>query len=70
MPLAATFLDLGIKLLRKTEEPDTRKSLYGLFAAISTVVKKDMAVVLPELVEYMIMSIKCSDGILVNIARS
>ncbi|XP_029160680.1 importin-4-like [Nylanderia fulva] len=66
MPLAATFLDLGIKLLRKTEEPDTRKSLYGLFAAISTVVKKDMAVVLPELIEYMIMSIRSSDGILMH----
>lgn len=65
-PLAETFLNLGIKLLRSTDDPDVRKSLYGLFAAISTVVKKDMAIVLPELVEYMIMSITSSDGILMH----
>ncbi|KAL6429712.1 hypothetical protein ACFW04_007549 [Cataglyphis niger] len=65
-PLAGTFLTLGIKLLRNTEDPDLRKSLYGLFAAISTVVKKDMAIVLPELVEYMIMSITSSDGIMMH----
>lgn len=66
-PLAPTFLNLAIKFLRNSEDdPDVRKSLYGLFAAISTVVKKDMAVVLPELVEYMIMSIRSSDGILMH----
>ncbi|XP_050458039.1 importin-4-like [Cataglyphis hispanica] len=65
-PLAETFLNLGIKLLRSIDDPDVRKSLYGLFAAISTVVKKDMAIVLPELVEYMIRSITSSDGILMH----
>lgn len=68
-PLAATSLDLGIKLLRNTIDPDLRKSLYGLFAAISTVMKKEMAVTLPEIVEYMIMSIRSADGILVIITR-
>jgi len=68
-PLAATSLDLGIKLLRNTIDPDLRKSLYGLFAAISTVMKKEMAVTLPEIVEYMIMSIQSADGILVIIAQ-
>lgn len=64
-PLAAMSLDLGIKLLRNTTDPDLRKSLYGLFAAISTVMKKEMAVTLPEIVDYMIMSIRSADGILV-----
>jgi len=68
-PLAATSLNLGIKLLRNTIDPDLRKSLYGLFAAISTVMKKEMAVTLPEIVEYMIMSIRSADGILVIIAQ-
>ncbi|EGI57688.1 PREDICTED: importin-4-like isoform X1 [Acromyrmex echinatior] len=65
-PLAATSLDLGIKLLRNTVDPDLRKSLYGLFAAISTIMKKEMAVTLPEIVEYMIMSIRSADGILMH----
>lgn len=56
-------------MLRNNTDPDMRKALYGLFAAISTVVKKDMAEILPELVEYMIMSIRSSDGILVNITQ-
>lgn len=68
-PLAAMSLDLGIKLLRNTTDPDLRKSLYGLFAAISTVMKKEMAVTLPEIVDYMIMSIRSADGILVIIAQ-
>ncbi|XP_011860165.1 PREDICTED: importin-4-like [Vollenhovia emeryi] len=65
-PLAATSLGLGIKLLRNTIDPDLRKSLYGLFAAISTVMKKEMAVTLPEIVEYMIMSIRSADGIMMH----
>ncbi|XP_077271218.1 importin-4 isoform X1 [Temnothorax americanus] len=65
-PLAATSLDLGIKLLRNTIDPDLRKSLYGLFAAISTVMKKEMAVTLPEIVKHMIMSIQSADGILMH----
>ncbi|KAL0099728.1 hypothetical protein PUN28_019857 [Cardiocondyla obscurior] len=65
-PLAATSLDLGLKLLRSTIDPDLRKSLYGLFAAISTVMKKDMAVTLPEIVDNMIMSIRSADGILMH----
>lgn len=65
-PLAATSLDLGIKLLRNTVDPDLRKSLYGLFAAISTVMKKEMAMTLPEIIEYMIMSIRSADGILMH----
>lgn len=68
-PLAAMSLDLGMKLLRNTTDPDLRKSLYGLFAAISTVMKKEMAVTLPEIVDYMIMSIRSADGILVIIAQ-
>lgn len=68
-PLAITSLDLGIRLLKNTDDPDLRKSLYGLFAAISSVMKKEMAAALPEVVEYMLASIRSSDGIVVNIAQ-
>lgn len=55
-----------MKLLKETEDPDLRKSIYGLFASISTVMKKEMAIALPEIIEYMIMSIRSSDGFVVS----
>lgn len=55
-----------MKLLKETEDPDLRKSIYGLFASISIIMKKEMAGVLPEIVEYMITSIQSSEGIVVN----
>ncbi|XP_014468024.1 PREDICTED: importin-4-like [Dinoponera quadriceps] len=61
-PLTGRSLNFGMKLLKETEDPDLRKSIYGLFASISTVMKKEMAMALPEIVEYMIMSIRSSDG--------
>ncbi|XP_011329441.1 importin-4 isoform X2 [Ooceraea biroi] len=65
-PLAARTLNLGMKLLKNTEDPDLRKAVYGLLAAISTVTKKDMAAALPDIVEYMIMSIRSSEGIVMH----
>lgn len=65
-PLTGRSLNFGMKLLKETEDPDLRKSIYGLFASISTVMKKEMAIALPEIVEYMIMSIRSSDGFVVS----
>lgn len=65
-PLAGRSLNFGMTLLKGTEDPDLRKSVYGLFAAISTVMKKEIAIALPEIIEYMIMSIRSSDGIVVG----
>ncbi|KAG7189765.1 hypothetical protein KM043_017429 [Ampulex compressa] len=62
-PLAARSLEFGMKLLKDTEDPDLRKSIYGLFASISTVMKKEMAMALPEIIEHMIISIQSSEGI-------
>lgn len=56
-----------MKLLKETDDPDLRKSIYGLFASISTVMGKEMTMALPEIIEHMIMSIRNSDGIVVNI---
>lgn len=68
-PLTGRSLNYGMKLLKETEDPDLRKSVYGLFASISTVMKKEMAMALPEIVEYMIMSIRSSDGFVVSTMR-
>lgn len=54
-----------MKLLKETEDPDLKKSIYGLFASISTIMKKEMAGALPEIFEYMITSIQSSEGIVV-----
>lgn len=58
-----------MKLLKETEDPDLRKSIYGLFASISTVMKKEIAMALPQIVEYAINSIQSSEGIVVSIRR-
>lgn len=68
-PLTGRFLNLGMKLLKETEEPDMRKAIYVLFASISTVMKKEMAIFLPEIVGYMLLNIRSSDMFTVNIVR-
>lgn len=62
-PLAPETLQLGLALLKKVDDPDLRKSVYGMLASISTVIKTDIAVVLPEVVEIMLNSIKSQEGI-------
>ncbi|XP_076170729.1 importin-4 [Ptiloglossa arizonensis] len=62
-PLTTRSLNFGMKLLKETQDPDLKKSIYGLFASISTVMKKEMASALPEIVEHMILSIQSSEGI-------
>ncbi|XP_014603697.1 PREDICTED: importin-4-like isoform X1 [Polistes canadensis] len=62
-PLATRSLELGLNLLKENEDPDLRKSIYGLFASISKVMKKEIAMALPQIVEYAINSIRSSEGI-------
>ncbi|XP_011501436.1 PREDICTED: importin-4-like [Ceratosolen solmsi marchali] len=62
-PLAMKSLEIGMSLLEDTDDPDLKKSVYGLLASISLVIKKEMSLVLPIIVEYMITSIQSSEGI-------
>ncbi|OXU25360.1 hypothetical protein TSAR_005639 [Trichomalopsis sarcophagae] len=62
-PLAMKSLELGLNLLKGTEDPDAKKSVYGLLASISTVMKEEMSSVLPVIAEYMINSVQSSEGI-------
>ncbi|XP_067002902.2 importin-4 [Anabrus simplex] len=62
-PLAHESIQLGLKLMDKVDDPDLRKSIYGLFAAISSVLKEEMATVLPTIVELMLDSLKSVEGI-------
>ncbi|XP_011314194.1 importin-4 [Fopius arisanus] len=62
-PLVGKSLDLGIKLITNTDEPDLRKVVYGLFASIASITKKEMAPVLPQILEHIFNSIQSSEGI-------
>jgi hypothetical protein len=64
-PLAMKSLEIGMSLLKDTDDPDLKKSVYGLLASISVVLKKEMSLVLPIIVEYMITSVQSSEGIVV-----
>lgn len=68
-PLATKSLELGLNLLKETDDPDAKKSIYGLLASISTVMKEEMSSVLPVIAEYMINSVQSSEGIVVIFYR-
>lgn len=63
--MAGKSLNFGIKLLRETEDPDLKKSIYGLIASVSTIMKQEIANDLSEITDYMITSIQSSEGIIV-----
>lgn len=65
-PLAQESLQLALNLVTNTDDPDIRKSAYGLFASLATVMKGDIAGVLPQIIEQMIESIRSADGIVVS----
>lgn len=52
--------------MAKTDDPDLRKSCYGLFASVSSVMKESMADVLSQILEPMISAVKSGDGIVVS----
>lgn len=65
-PLANESVTLALRILDETEDPDVRKSIYALVAALSIVLKEEIAPALPKAVEQMIESIMSSEGIVVN----
>jgi len=66
LPLAQGTIELGLNLMSKTDDPELRKSCYGLFAALSTVLKDDMRNILPTLVETMLEALQSEEGIVVS----
>nr|CAD7577331.1 unnamed protein product [Timema californicum] len=66
LPLAKESIQLGLKLVSGTDDPDLRKSVYGLFGSISTVLKEDMSSVLPTIIDLMLGSLRSSDGIVAH----
>ncbi|XP_030751473.1 importin-4-like [Sitophilus oryzae] len=65
-PLAAESLQLGLRILDQTDDPDVKKSVYALFAALSIVMKDEISPALPKIVKEMIESIQSSEGIVTH----
>lgn len=64
-PLAGETLQFALRILSETEDPDIKKSIYALFAALAIVMKEEISPTLPKIVNDMIESIQSSEGIVV-----
>ncbi|XP_050398948.1 importin-4 [Patella vulgata] len=62
-PLAKECLQLGLNLLEAADDPDLRRCVYSLFAAISNLLKTEMSEYLEKIVNYMLLSIKSKEGV-------
>ncbi|XP_060535658.1 importin-4-like isoform X2 [Cylas formicarius] len=65
-PLAEESLQLGMRILSQSDDPDIRKSVYALFAALAIVMKQEISPALPKIVNQMIESIQSSEGIVTH----
>ncbi|GJQ87137.1 hypothetical protein Trydic_g23982 [Trypoxylus dichotomus] len=64
--LAGQTLEIALKILDETRDPDVRKSLYSLFSALAGVMKDKITPALPTIVEAMIGAIQSSEGIIAH----
>ena len=65
-PIAEDSIQLGLQLISTTEDPDIRKSSYGLFAAVSSILKEGMAPVLTTVVTHIMTSLQNKEGFSVS----
>ncbi|XP_056634376.1 importin-4-like [Diorhabda carinulata] len=65
-PLTGDCLQLGLKILEGTSDPDINKSVYALFAALAINMKEELSPALPKIVNEMIGSIQSSEGIVTH----
>uniref|UniRef100_H2ZPS2 Importin N-terminal domain-containing protein n=1 Tax=Ciona savignyi TaxID=51511 RepID=H2ZPS2_CIOSA len=65
--LPSDCMNLGMSLLSsETNDPDLRRAAFGLFAAVASLVKEDMAPFMPVIVKNMLNSVQSSEGIIVS----
>ncbi|KAI4469507.1 importin beta [Holotrichia oblita] len=64
--LAGRTLEIALKILDDTRDPDVRKSVYSLFSALAGVMKEKITPALPTIVEAMIGAIQSSEGIIAH----
>ncbi|XP_078483231.1 importin-4-like isoform X1 [Ciona intestinalis] len=63
--LPSDCINLGMTLLStETNDPDQRRAVFGLFAAVTSLVGEDMAPFMPVIVKNMLASVQSSKGII------
>nr|XP_022312451.1 importin-4-like isoform X1 [Crassostrea virginica] len=62
-PIAKECADFGIGLLNSVDDPDLRRCVYGLFAALSVIMKNEISPYLEVLVTFMMASLKSTEGV-------
>uniref|UniRef100_T1IJ37 IPO4/5-like TPR repeats domain-containing protein n=1 Tax=Strigamia maritima TaxID=126957 RepID=T1IJ37_STRMM len=63
LPLCEECLQLGLNLIVVATDPDLKRSIYGLFAALSFVLKEDLSGYLSKIIPHMINSLNSSEGV-------
>lgn len=63
---APDCVSLGLGLMDRKDDPDVRKTCYLLFASLASVMKGDMAMHLPKIMERMMLSLRSTDGVVVS----
>lgn len=67
LPMAAECVQLGLRLIEVVDDPDLRRSTYGMLASVSSVLKADMTQYLDLILNHMLVSLKSTEGV---VARS
>ncbi|XP_005096783.1 importin-4 [Aplysia californica] len=62
-PLSRECTELGLNLLETSTDPDLRRCVYGLFAAISIILKTEMAEYLERITKFMVSAMKSTEGV-------
>ncbi|XP_071092179.1 importin-4-like [Haliotis cracherodii] len=63
LPLCKECIQFGINLLENADDPDVRRCVYSLFAAVSNLLKGEMGSYLAKIVHYMLLSVKSNEGV-------
>ncbi|KAM5239735.1 importin-4 isoform 2-T2 [Hipposideros larvatus] len=62
-PLAEECCQLGLGLCDQVDDPDLRRCMYSLFAALSGLMGEDLAPYLPQITTLMLLSLRSTEGI-------
>ncbi|KAL8619425.1 hypothetical protein ACOMHN_011776 [Nucella lapillus] len=62
-PLAKECVQLGLGLLDGANDPDLRRCVFGLLAALSSLMKQDLEPYMEKVIHYLLLSLKSTEGI-------
>lgn len=66
-PLARGTLEMSLSLI-DTYDPDLRKAIFAVFAAMSIIMKDEIVDALPVMIHEIIATLENSDGVVVSIS--